>query len=70
MRYYNGAPDSALQALMDRQARARARLLAAGWHPTYFPGEEAWAAMDAKFNLSEFRATLEQLAEHLLDAPR
>lgn len=48
MRYYNGCPDSELQALIDETARLRAEMLRLNpkAHCTYFPAEEMYLISD------------------------
>lgn len=48
MRCYNGCPDSALQAVLDEQARIRAAIQARGCSVTYFPMGEFYQAFDSR----------------------
>jgi len=48
MRCYNGCPDSALQLVLDENARVRAEIQARGCSVTYFPNGEFYQAFDAR----------------------
>lgn len=48
MRCYNGQPDSALQKLLDEQARIREAITARGYSVTYFPAGEFYQAFDKR----------------------
>lgn len=47
-RFYNGCPDSGLQREIDERESVRARIIARGFHVTYFPNGEFYMAFNAK----------------------
>lgn len=50
MRCYNGAPDSALTAVIEERTAAHKRLAELGVRATWFPMEERWMGFDDQRN--------------------
>lgn len=65
MRLYDGAPDSFLQAKIEREASARKKLEAAGFTVTYFPMEGEWLAFKDHRPVGNFHPTISAVLAHI-----
>lgn len=60
MRCYDGSPDAHLQARLDAQEAAKARLAERGLRAVWFPLEGAWMVIRDNTPVSGFWSTIEQ----------